>query len=191
MQVNAQQRCDCSQNIGSCEAHVAFNRGLITLITDTKQCAAVFFYIDGYPNAALVTDGREVKKQDHPGEPVIVAGECHICEPVLVSAAAYVESSSQCAAELLMPTVATATCLDRCQSAVSGSTDQNCALSCQQHSRCLDENCVESLSRKLEACQRRCDVVMQSSMEADIDVYNQCNSQCNKIKDEISSCPTL
>lgn len=186
----AQQRCDCSVKTGLCEAGLVVNGPLLEITTDTKQCAEVLFYLDGYPHVALVTDGREVQPYPKPAAPVLVTGHCGVCQEMAITEVQRLEVAEACTEDLLMPTAATAECELGCESLPSGERQQ-CITACQRHSHCLEENCVESLRQQYQQCNRRCDRQMQSSMEADIDVFTSCARDCKKIRDQISSCPVL
>ena len=188
---SAQQRCDCSQQTADCRAAVSYAGGLLQITTDIRQCAQVLFYIDGQPHVALVTDGRAAKQQPLTGVEKLSAGQCRVCAAVEVSNTTQLQVISQCDEDLLMPTAATKSCLQECSTSRDSRDKKVCELNCRQHSRCLERNCVDALTQQLTRCERRCDRELQSSMEADIDVYRRCHSACEKIKKEITSCPVI
>ena len=139
----------------------------------------------------MVTDGRSVvKRVELPSERLIV-GQCKVCRQVDVSVRQRLQASIKCPVELLMFTEKTNSCMNNCNSMTDSAERSGCQLSCQQYNRCLESTCVEALRRKLKDCGRQCDREMQSSMAADIDVYDACMSECKIIKQEISSCPVL
>lgn len=187
----AQQRCDCSQQIGNCSAKVSHAQGLLEVVTDTPRCAQVLYYLDGQPGVALVTDGREVIPVEKDSYQALQAGQCRVCAAREVAEEARLKVALQCEPDYLLATAETGTCLQRCESIDNPRDRAVCEHNCQQHSRCLEKSCVQSLRQQWSACERRCDREMQSSMAADIDAFQRCQSGCEAIKKEISSCPVL
>lgn len=184
-------RCDCTSQLADCVAQISSSDKWLEITTNTKQCAEVIFYTDGYPNAALVTDGREVVAASMKGVLEVAVGQCRVCEMADVSANQRLETALTCSEDLLMPTAETSQCIEECSVVPSGKDRKQCQRSCQQHSRCLDKNCVETLRRKLQSCEKSCDRAMHSSMVTDIDDFRVCMGHCNKIKKQIGSCPIL
>lgn len=187
----AEQRCDCSQQSGDCKAEVGVVEGLLRVTTDTGQCAQVLYYLDGQPKVILVTDGRAAKPLVKEEYESLKTGQCRICGSRQVAANALLKVALQCEDDYLLETDATHTCRADCAS-LSDSRDRAvCEHNCQQHSRCLEKSCVQSLRQELLACEQRCDQEMQSSMAADIDAFQHCVAACGDIRQQISTCPVL
>lgn len=187
----AQVRCDCSQQTADCEASLHYRDGLLEVTTDTRECAQVLYYVDGQPQVVLVTDGRDAQPLAKEPYQTLTAGACRVCSSRQVSEQARVEVALQCDQDYLLETAETRQCQGGCATMDNARDRQVCEHNCLQYSRCLEKSCVQSLRQRWSACERRCDREMQSSMAADIDALKACQSGCQTIKDEISSCPVL
>ena len=88
--VFAQQSCECTTVIGSCEASATMREGFIEVTSDSAECSRVDYLVNGIPLVAMVTGGEERQEWGTGLEASsIEVRSCQVCE----SAAAAAEPS--------------------------------------------------------------------------------------------------
>ncbi|MCB1870176.1 MAG: hypothetical protein KDI43_17075 [Gammaproteobacteria bacterium] len=95
------ERCQCTHKdwVGDCKATVEFKGNWFKVISDTRQCSRVDWYIGEDPKQTIVIDGAEM--EEWPGQaepPQLIVQSCKICKDANYSdsVSGKSESNKQC-----------------------------------------------------------------------------------------------
>lgn len=77
---HAQDRCDCSVKVGTCQAAISLTEKAFTLTSNTAQCSHFEWVLDGKPKTTIVMDGKGVEQRPAgKAHPDFWLKGCYVC----------------------------------------------------------------------------------------------------------------